>query len=164
MMLIERVAIEDGDTTGSLHDKLAALGGKMIVEALTKYQHQQLEAVVQPEDGVTYAAKISKEEAALDWRLSANVLLQRIRAFNPAPGASTQLGDHTLKIWRAQQVAASGPPGQVLSVDTHGVTVACGEHALLLTELQKPGGKRLATANFLQGFPIQVGQQLQLIR
>ena len=164
MLLVAREPITQDDTTGSLHDRLAALGGQLIVDALQRLEEGSLRPTPQPEQGVTYAAKISKEEAALDWRLPAHSLLRKIHAFNPAPGASTQLGDHTLKIWRAQQAAASGPPGQVLSVDMHGVTVACGEHALLLTEMQKPGGKRLAAANFLQGFPIQVGQQLQRTR
>jgi methionyl-tRNA formyltransferase len=110
---------------------------------------------------VTYAAKISKEEAALDLRLPASTLLRRVNAFNPAPGASVQLGDSVLKIWRAERVAGSGEPGLVLAVDARGVTIACGEDALLLTELQKPGGKRLAAANFLQGFSMEAGQRLQ---
>jgi methionyl-tRNA formyltransferase len=161
MLLIAHEPISPQDTTGALHDRLAALGGRMIVDALHRLAEGRLTATPQPDEGVTYAAKISKEEAALDLRLPASTLLRRINAFNPAPGASVQLGDSVLKIWRAERVADSGEPGLVLAVDARGVTVACGEDALLLTELQKPGGKRLAAANFLQGFSMEAGQRLQ---
>ena len=161
MLLIAHEPISPQDTTGALHDRLAALGGRMIVDALQGLAEGRLVATPQPDEGVTYAAKISKDEAALDLRLSASTLLRRINAFNPAPGASVQLGDSVLKIWRAERVAGSGEPGLVLAVDARGVTVACGEDALLLTELQKPGGKRLAAANFLQGFSMEAGQRLQ---
>ncbi|MFM7658053.1 MAG: methionyl-tRNA formyltransferase [Burkholderiaceae bacterium] len=164
MLLMAREPISPSDTTGELHDRLARLGGQLIVEALQRLSANELLPTPQPTEGVTYAAKITKDEAALDWQQPASVLLRRIHAFNPAPGASAQLGDTVLKVWRAEQGAGAGQPGLVLAVDTRGVTVACGEHALLLTELQKPGGKRLAAANFLQGFPIQVGQRLQLNR
>ncbi|MFM8245372.1 MAG: methionyl-tRNA formyltransferase [Burkholderiaceae bacterium] len=164
MLLVAREPISPSDTTGELHDRLARLGGQLIVEALQRLSANELLPTPQPTEGVTYAAKITKDEAALDWQQPASVLLRRIHAFNPSPGASAQLGDTVLKVWRAEQVAGAGQPGLVLAVDTRGVTVACGEHALLLTELQKPGGKRLAAANFLQGFPIQVGQRLQLNR
>jgi len=164
MLLVAREPISPSDTTGELHDRLARLGGQLIVEALQRLGANELLPTPQPTEGVTHAAKITKDEAALDWQQPASVLLRRIHAFNPAPGASAQLGDTVLKVWRAEQVAGAGQPGLVLAVDTRGVTVACGEHALLLTELQKPGGKRLAAANFLQGFPIQVGQRLQLNR
>jgi methionyl-tRNA formyltransferase len=152
MLLIERVAIDDADTTGSLHDKLAALGGRMIVEALQKMAQEQLEAVPQPEEGVTYAAKIGKEEAKLDWTLPAVELARKVRAFNPFPGAHGLAGTTTVKIWNAQPADGRGQPGQVLQADAQGIVVACGTGALRLTELQKPGGKRLAAAEFLKGF------------
>jgi len=161
MLLVAHEPISPQDTTGALHDRLAALGGRLIVDALQRLAEGRLTPTPQPNEGVTYAAKISKQEASLDLRLPANTLLRKINAFNPAPGASLQLGDTALKIWGAERVAGSGEPGLVLAVDTHGVTVACGEQALLLTELQKPGGKRLSAANFLQGFEIHVGQRLQ---
>lgn len=154
MMLIERIAIEDGDTTGSLHDKLAALGGRMIVEAMRKLAEGQLEAVPQPEEGVTYAAKIAKEEAKLDVALPAELLWRRIRAFNPFPGAYGLVDGVAVKIWQAEPVAGKGEPGQVLAADAQGIVVACGEGALRLNELQKPGGKRLAATEFLKGFPL----------
>ena len=154
MMLMERVAIQDTDTTGSLHDTLAALGGRMIVEALRKLEHGQLESVAQPEEGVTYAAKIAKEEAKLDFSLPAEVLWRRVRAFNPFPGAQGLVDGVTVKLWNAELVQDQGTPGQVLSADAGGIVVACGEGALRLLELQKPGGKRLPAAEFLKSFPL----------
>jgi methionyl-tRNA formyltransferase len=157
MLLIESIAIANGDTTGSLHDKLAALGGSMIVEALRKMQAGELPATPQPEQGVTYAAKISKEEAKLDFTQPAVALSRKVRAFNPFPGAHGQVNGVTVKIWGAQlDAGASNPhPGKVLEADAqHGIVVACGQGALRLTELQKPGGKRLPAAEFLKGFPL----------
>ena len=162
MLLTGREAIAADDTTASLHDRLAALGGRMIVEALRLLEAGQLTATPQPGDGVTYAAKISKDEAALDFRLPASVLLRRIHAFNPFPAASAQVDGTVLKIWNAKLSDRQGEPGTVLAADAQGVTVACGEGALQLTELQKPGGKRLAAAAFLQGFALQTGQQFKL--
>jgi len=152
MLSIERIAIEDTDTTGTLHDKLAALGGRMIVDALRRMEQGPLEAVPQPDDGVTYAAKIGKEEAKLDWHLAALDLARKVRAFNPFPGAHGQAGTTTIKIWNAQPVDGRGAPGQVLQADAQGIVIACGTGALRLTELQKPGGKRLAATEFLKGF------------
>ncbi|MFJ3057882.1 methionyl-tRNA formyltransferase [Herbaspirillum sp. NPDC087042] len=161
MMLIESLPILADDTTGSLHDKLAALGGRMIVEAMEKLERGELPATPQPEEGANYAAKIAKEEAALDFSQNAEQLARRIRAFNPFPGATGRFGDTVVKLWQARPVtvAQRGEPGQVLSADAQaGIVVACGEGALLLTELQKPGGKRLPAAEFLKGFPLEGGR------
>jgi methionyl-tRNA formyltransferase len=153
MLSMERLPILDTDTTGSLHDKLAAMGGRMIVAALHEMAKGGLAAVPQPEEGVTYAAKISKEEAKLDLHRPAAELARKVRAFNPFPGAAMQtVAGVTIKIWNAQAVDAQGRPGQVLAADAQGIVVACGEGALRLTELQKPGGKRLAAGEFLKGF------------
>lgn len=154
MMLIERVAIQDTDTTATLHDTLAALGGRMIVEALRKMERGELEAVPQPEQGVTYAAKIAKEEAKLDFGLPAALLWRRVRAFNPFPGAQGLVDGVTVKVWNAELADDKGEPGQVLAADAQGIVVACGEGALRLLELQKPGGKRLPAAEFLKSFPL----------
>jgi methionyl-tRNA formyltransferase len=158
MLSMERLPILDTDTTGSLHDKLAALGGRMIVEALHKMAAGGLEAVPQPAEGVTYAAKISKEEARLDLQRPAAELARKVRAFNPFPGAAlhtaAQAGGVTIKAWNAQAVDGKGRPGQVLSADARGIVVACADGALRLTELQKPGGKRLAAGEFLKGFSL----------
>ncbi|CAN7280661.1 methionyl-tRNA formyltransferase [Duganella sp. LjRoot269] len=158
MLLIERIAIGDQDTTGMVHDKLAALGGKMIVEALNKMRHGQLEAVPQPEAGVSYAAKISKEEAALDFTLPAVEIGRKIRAFNPFPGAHASVNGVNVKLWGAELLEADSkaPAGQVLAADAqHGIVVSCGSGSLRLTELQKPGGKRLPAAEFIKGFPLE---------
>jgi methionyl-tRNA formyltransferase len=158
MLSMERVPIHDTATTATLHDTLAALGGRMIVDTLRKMAQQggRLDAVPQPEDGVTYAAKISKDEAKLDITLPAAVLARKVRAFDPFPGAQAQVGGVAIKIWSAEPVDARGEPGQVLAADAQdGIVVACGEGALRLKTLQKPGGKRLAAAEFLKGFPLE---------
>jgi methionyl-tRNA formyltransferase len=154
MLLMEGLPIEATDTTGTLHDKVAALGARMIVEALHKMAAGELMATPQPEIGVTYAAKITKEEARLDFALPADVLARKIRAFNPFPGANGVVDGVAVKIWHADDVDGNGTPGQVLQADAGGIVVACGAGALRLTELQKPGGKRLAAAEFLKGFAL----------
>jgi methionyl-tRNA formyltransferase len=167
MLLVLPCAIAPTDTTAVLHDRLAELGGQAIVQALAKLE--SLPHQPQPEEGVTYANKIDKAEAALDWALSADVLARRIRAFDPFPGMTVPLatatGVETLKIWQAGAEAASpnahaAEPGTVLSADASGVRVACGEGQLCLTQLQRPGGKRLSAADFLRGCPLQPGQRL----
>lgn len=155
MMLIERIAIDDADTTGSLHDKLAALGASMIVDALRRLERGELPATPQPEEGVTYAAKISKDEAKLDFSLPALDLWRKVRALNPFPGAQGFVNGTAIKIWNAQLAEGSGTPGQVLAADAQGIVVACGTGALRLLQLQKPGGKRLAAGEFLKSFPLQ---------
>jgi len=154
MLLMEGLPIEATDTTGTLHDKVAALGARMIVEALHKMAAGELVATPQPENGVTYAAKITKEEAKLDFTLPADALARKIRAFNPFPGANGVVDGVAVKIWHADAVDGNGTPGQVLQADAGGIVVACGAGALRLTELQKPGGKRLAAAEFLKGFAL----------
>jgi len=159
MLLAEAVDIAPDDTTASLHDRLATLGGRLIVEALELAACGGLKLTPQPAEGVSYAQKIDKAEAAVDWALPAVTIERRIRAFNPFPGAVAQLGGELIKLWRAQVVvAASGAPGTVLAVTDGGITVACGSAALQLTELQRPGGKRLSARQFLQGKPLQPGQ------
>ena len=164
MLLVLPCAIAPTDTTAVLHDRLAALGGQAIVQALASLDalpHQP-----QPAEGVTYAHKIDKAEAALDWALSAEVLARRIRAFDPFPGMTVPLptaaGVETLKLWQATAQASlqTAQPGTVLSADASGVRVACGEGQLCLTQLQRPGGKRLGAADFLRGCPLPPGQRL----
>ncbi|MGZ8291341.1 MAG: methionyl-tRNA formyltransferase [Telluria sp.] len=158
MLLMERIAIDPLDTTATLHDKLAALGGEMIVAALRNMQEGSLRPVPQPEAGVTYAAKISKDEAKIDFSLTADEISRKIRAFNPFPGAHAEVNGVTIKIWGAQAMPAGSAtlPGQVLAADAqHGIVVACKEGTLRLSELQKPGGKRLPAQEFLKGFPLE---------
>ncbi|HZW21023.1 methionyl-tRNA formyltransferase [Noviherbaspirillum sp.] len=161
MLLTGRLPIAADDTTASLHDKLATLGGGMIVEALRKLEQGVLEATPQPEAGVTYAAKIAKEEAALDLAQPVQVIERKIRAFNPFPGASATFNGVSVKFWRAVVAAetTTAAPGTVLAATAQdGVLVACGQGVLRVTELQKPGGKRLPAAEFLKGFPLEGGR------
>ena len=164
MLLMETLPIQAHDTTASLHDKLAALGGRMIVEALELARRGALQPVPQPPEGVSYAHKIEKHEAAIDWTQPARQIERRIRAFDPFPGATTQLGEDVIKVWRAGVGADPRPahavPGQVLSAGADGIEVAAGDGVLRLTELQRAGGKRLAAAEFLRGFALQAGQVL----
>ncbi|MDO9436458.1 methionyl-tRNA formyltransferase [Hydrogenophaga sp.] len=163
MLLTERLAIQHDDTTGALHDRLATLGGRLIVEALEIAACGGLQPQQQPGDGVTYAHKIEKAEAALDWSAPATTLARRVRAFHPFPGAATALGDDAIKVWAAHAVAdtaTGGAPGEVLAANADGIRVATGDGVLVLTELQRAGGKRLVAADFLRGFALQPGQRL----
>jgi methionyl-tRNA formyltransferase len=159
MMLIDSLEIGADMTTGTLHDALAEMGAQLIVKAIAALPN--LPATPQPEAGVTYAAKISKEEALIDWTQSAEVIARRVRAFNPFPGAYSRLDGANVKIWEAHAVAnhASAAPGKILSADAQqGLVIACGEGALRVTVAQKPGGKRLPAAQFLAGFVAGSGQ------
>ena len=164
MLLMERLAIAPTDTTAALHDRLATLGGRMIVEALELAACGGLKAVPQPTEGITYAHKIEKAESTIDWSLPARVIGQRIRAFDPFPGASTECAGETIKIWNyeidSNKSNTDKRHGQILSVDRDGVVVACGEGTLRLTTLQRAGGKRLAAADFLRGFDLRPGMVL----
>ncbi len=165
MLLVEKTPIAPTDTTAVLHDCLADLGGRMIVEALELAACGGLQPVPQPAEGVTYAHKIEKAESEIDWSLPAHVIGQRIRAFDPFPGASTALQGEAIKVWGYEIDSCSRLSnercGQILASGPEGVTVACGEGgALRLTTLQRAGGKRLPVADFLRGFPLTVGQVL----
>jgi methionyl-tRNA formyltransferase len=164
MLLVESVPIGARDTTGSLHDELAALGGRLIVEALELAACGGLTRTPQPEEGATYASKIEKSEAAIDWLQTAKVIERRIRAFDPFPGATGRLGGEAIKIWKARALAGRGSvaPGTVVAIDEHGIGVACGEGSRLeILELQRAGGKRLPFAEFLRGFPVDIGQRFE---
>ena len=152
MLLIGAEPIREGDTTAVLHDRLAALGGRLIVAALA--QAGALVRTPQPTEGVNYAHKIEKAEAAIDWSQPAAVIERRVRAFDPFPGCTftlqTDKGPEVVKLWRASVVPASGSPGEVLHAQGDTLVVACGEQALALHTLQRPGGKRVAAREFLQ--------------
>ncbi len=155
------VPILGTDTTGSLHDRLAELGAAEIVALLPRLAAGQVSATPQDNSLATYAAKIGKEESRLDWSLPAAVLDRRIRAFNPFPGATALWRGEPLKLWRARPVAGRGQPGAVLEVDKGDFTVACGENALAIQEVQKAGGKRQPVAAFLAGNPLAPGEVLE---
>ncbi|HSU21371.1 MAG TPA: methionyl-tRNA formyltransferase [Variovorax sp.] len=168
MLAREAIAIEPDDSTARLHDRLAALGARMVVETVRQAIDGTLRPVPQPAEGVTYAHKIEKHEAPVDWRQDAPAIARRVRAFDPFPGATGTLGGETVKFWRARALSAAtgdrsdpgaGPaPGTVLAVTPEGIDVATGHGVLRLTELQRAGGKRLSASDFLRGFGIGPGQ------
>lgn len=160
MLLTDTLSIAPDDTTASLHDRLAEMGGDLILQALVQAQAGLLKPVAQPEVGVTYAHKIDKAEAAIDWTQAAEVLARRVRAFNPFPGATGHVAGEAIKLWQAhvQTRAHAAKPGTVLSADVQGVCVACGQDVLCVTQLQRAGGKRLSAADFLRGFPLTAGK------
>jgi methionyl-tRNA formyltransferase len=163
MLSQHRLAIAGGDDAQTLHDKLAALGAEAIVQALAGIAAGSLQPLPQPEAGVSYAKKISKEEADIDWTQPCEEIERRLRALRPAPGARTQLRGEAVKLWRATCTTCApgnGAPGTVLESGATGVLIACGEGALLVSELQRAGGTRLASADFLRGCPIKAGERL----
>lgn len=149
--LVGNVDILPTDTTGSLHDRLAILGGGLVVAALELLQHGTLVFHPQPEQGASYAAKVGRDDAKLDLQHNAAILERHVRAFNPTPGAWMIWQEQPVKIWSAHWVARQGTPGQVLQADAHGIVVACASDALCITELQAAGGKRLTAAQWLAG-------------
>jgi methionyl-tRNA formyltransferase len=160
MLLLAHEPIAADDTTATLHDRLALLGGQVVVDGLARLADGRgLPRTVQPTEGVTYAHKIDKAEAAIAWTQPAAVIERRLRAFDPFPGASFPLDGETVKLWRARlRPGAHGRPGEVLAAQGSQLTVACGEGALDLLQLQRPGGRRIDTAAFLQGRPGLAGQ------
>jgi methionyl-tRNA formyltransferase len=149
------VPIGDADTAANLHDTLAATGATAIVAALANLP--ALVPLAQDNALATYAAKLSKEEAQLDWRQPAATLARAVRAYHPVPGAWTLLDGAPLKIWAAQAVPESGQPGEVLRAESDRLVVACGSGALALQELQAAGSKRMGAAAFLAGRPLAAG-------
>ena len=154
-----RMPVAATDDAGTLHDKLAALGAEAIVEVLGELEAGRLRPVAQPREGVTYAPKLDKREGLVDWTRSAAELERVVRAFRPAPGAFTLLDQEPLKLWRARVVQGRGAPGTLLRADEI-LTVACGEAALEIEELQRPGGRRMAAAEFLRGRALAPGTRL----
>jgi len=163
MLLLKTLPIGPHDSTDTLHDQLAELGGRMVVEALELAASGGLQAVPQPSEGISYAHKIDKREAALDWTQPALTLERRIRAFNPFPVACSTLNGETIKFWRAEVLPDVLPPssavaGEVLAASAEGVDIAAVGGVLRVSRLQKAGGKPLDAADFLRGFEIQPGQ------
>jgi len=156
------VAITEADTTQGLHDALAAMGADLMVEAMqTLAQTGYLASVPQDESQVTYAHKLEKAEAMIDWRKSAVEISRQVRAFNPFPVAQSLLHGEICRIWMATSVAGmptTALPGTVLDVHD-GILVACGDGVLRISELQAPGGKRLSAQVFMQGHALKAGDQ-----
>ena len=145
----EVLAIGPEETAGELHDRLAALGGELLVRHFNAILSGALEAVEQDDARATYAGKINKQDARLDWQRPAGELHRQVRAYNPVPGAFFLLDDTPVKCWRASVVAGvTGSPGDVLSAGRDGIVIACGEDALRLDSLQRPGKRPVTAAEF----------------
>ena len=160
VLMRESLPISDSDTSASLHDKLAALGSRLIVDTLSAFP--QLSSHVQATEGVTYAAKILKDEALIDWHLPALRLSQRIRAFDPFPGAHTFCEGQVLKIWSATAFNSDthATPGTVVQLHADAFDVATGDGVLRVHQVQRPGGKRISAAEFLHSHALSVGMLL----
>jgi methionyl-tRNA formyltransferase len=174
MLLMEKLAIEAQDNTPALHDKLASLGGRLIVEALEIAACGSLTRTQQSPDGITYAHKIDKSESAINWQYSAEQIERRIRAFAPSPGCSGVLRGEMIKLCAAQVLPAGCSQkmsawgtidmgeGTILLANEEGVDVLCGFGSVLrITQLQRAGGKRMRVSEFLHGFPLQAGEQFE---
>ena len=164
MLLTGVLPILPQDTTAVLHDPLAQMGGRLMVQALALAARGALQPVPQPLEGITYASKVDKAEAAIDWSQSALSITRKVHAFNPFPGAHTQLGNEVLKVWAAE-IGKDEPQehhffGQIVALVPAGIAVVAMNSVVILTELQRPGGKRLPAAEFLRGCPLQPGQVL----
>ncbi|MDK4689217.1 methionyl-tRNA formyltransferase [Kingella negevensis] len=157
-----RYAIKPTDTANEVHDALMALGATAIVQDLqTLQQTGSLKSTVQPEDGVTYAQKLTKEEAKINWQEPAEVVARKIRAFNPVPTAWTEWQGKPMKIWAATPVAQNGAAGTVLAANANGIIIACGDGAVCITELQPSGSKRMTASAFLAGRELAIGKAFE---
>jgi methionyl-tRNA formyltransferase len=156
ILMQRRIPIAADDDAASLHDKLAALGAEAVLAALDELEAGRARPRPQPRDGITYAAKIDKRDAHLDWSRPAVELERAVRALRPAPGAFGLLAGSPVKIWRASVVETTGEPGTLVETDGR-LVIAAGKHGLAVSELQRAGGRRLSTAEFLRGHPLARG-------
>lgn len=164
MLVSEGTPIWPEDDGQSLHDRLATLGADLLLRTLPQYLAGAITPMVQPEEGASYARKITREDGEVDWSLPAEAVARRIRAFTPWPGAFTFLPTDSrrrLKILSAEPLSrAGGAPGTVLKAGPESLLVACGEGVLQIHEVQREGGRRLAVGAFLAGFPLEVGARV----
>jgi methionyl-tRNA formyltransferase len=149
------------DDSETLHDRLAKLGAQLLVETIPDYVAGKITARPQPAAGASQARKIRKEDGRIDWHQPARAVWNRVRAFTPWPGAFTYLpGPQMLKIWEAEILPLKGEPGKILSSDKLGIVIGCGDGALLVTGLQREGGRRMTSPEFLAGHPLPAGSSL----
>ncbi len=151
-----------GDTAGLVHDRLARVGADLLLRTLVQLQQGTIQPRPQDDGQATFAPKIAKAEAVIDWQRSAAEIERKIRAFNPWPVAQMEVRRQRIRIWSAVAVAedAGAAPGTVVSLDERGVSVQCGHNVLIMTELQREGGKRLRAKEFVNGFPLHIGEIL----
>jgi len=149
VLLERRTPINGEDTGGSLHDRLSMLGAEVLTEGLSRaIRGETLVPRAQPDEGVTYAHKLDKAEARLDFTRPAIELERKVRAFDPWPVAEGEVNGETLRIWAARAIEGSGAPGSILGMSREGIDIACGEGALRVTALQRAGGKRISAADY----------------
>jgi methionyl-tRNA formyltransferase len=162
VLLEARCPIAASENAQSLHDKLAALGATTLLESLKDIEHLLQQARPQDDSQMTYAAKLQKQEAVIDWQQPAAQLLRQVNAFNPWPVAQTQWRGDTLRIWQAEVSAepTQATPGNVIAVNKQGIDVACGDGSLRITQLQVPGKRAMQVQDFLNANNIDVGEQL----
>jgi methionyl-tRNA formyltransferase len=160
----QKAAIGAEDTSETLHDRLAAMGAELLVQTIPDYIGGKLQLCPQPAEGVSYAPKIKKQDGHIDWNRPARAIWNRVRALAPWPGAFTYLTAQTqpkvLKLWQAEVVDQTGPPGEILRADKTGIVVGCGAAALRILILQREGGRRLDAQQFLAGHPLRPGARL----
>lgn len=165
ILLQDRTPILSQDNSETLHDRLARMGAELLLKAIPALVSGSLLPRPQPAAGGSYAARIKKEDGHIDWSQPAQAILNRLRGLTPWPGVFTFLEEgprkHMLKIWQAEVVEGAGAPGHILQVERSGITIACGEKALRVLNLQREGGKRLTAQQFLAGFPLVPGQHLR---
>lgn len=164
MLLQKSIPIAADDTSQTLHDKLALVGERCIVEALSLLQQGRLSATVQDETLASYASKLAKSESKIDWQLDAEQINQAVRAFNPHPGAHSLIHATPLKIWQAEVgVSSPGNPGEVISTEREGIAVVCGKNSLVLKVIQKSGGKKMNVGEFLTGSRLRPGDRFEYL-
>lgn len=165
ILAVEKTAILPEDNAQTLHDRLALMGANLLLRTLPDYASGKIQPRPQPEQGASYARKITREDGLLDWRQPARALWSRVRGLVPWPGAFTYLPSATsqplLKVWRAGVCDAPGAPGEILQADPSGILVATGGGGLLLLEVQREGGRRLTAREFLAGHPLRVGERFE---
>jgi methionyl-tRNA formyltransferase len=165
VIAMNKMPIGANETTATLHDSLAKMGAMMIVEALNRFaQERSLKSEPQAQEGITYAHKIMKDEAKIDWQKDAKVIDLKIRAFNPFPGATLLDGESVVKVWRSSLIdedgRLQGETGRIINITQDGVQLACGKGSLLLTELQRAGGKKMSAPQLAQTLGWKPGQVL----
>ena len=171
MLLTVTTPINDSDTGETLHDRLAGLGSQAIVDALAALERNELNPTKQPDDGATYAHRLMRDDAQLDWSLNQSALIDRVRAFDPVPGNACRLAsapDAPIKVWRIEPHSESKPlsdealPGQVIHADDSQVQVVCGDSIVRIIQIQRAGGRRMAIEDFQRGAAIQTGDRFIL--
>ncbi|MBF0380546.1 MAG: methionyl-tRNA formyltransferase [Magnetococcales bacterium] len=162
VLKMSRIPINEDMTGGDLHDSLAENGAALLMDTLKDMMAGTCKAEVQPQEGVTYAKKLTKEDENIDWSKTAIEIKRQILALNPWPSASTQLGKKRIKFFRCKPGQSKAQkPGEIVKLHDEGPEVSCGEGTLILTEVQNPGKKRMQAADWLRGRPVNVGDMFE---